>query len=192
MLYRKVRCSMLFFLCVSVFVILYLSVSLFFSGGIRKTIPNFPTHSYCLFYTDQKTADRIEGVIYSKVLTSNKYNIHGKPDYIFKSKRRNRYIPVELKSGSIGEKSLPNEGDLMQLIAYFLIIEDVYAAKVPEGRLIYSDAMFIIRNKKSVRRRFLKQLDRMRSMLHTGREKVKPGFAHCRHCVCRETVCEFI
>ena len=167
----------------------YFLLRLFEAPEIKKTKPSLPNHSYRLFYTDQKNTEKENHVIYSKMLTSQQYNICGKPDYIFKHKVKNRYIPVELKSGIIGEKDMPNEGDFMQLLAYFLIIEDLYHTRVKEGRLIYQDAMFIIRNTISIRKKVLKQLKRMRTMLQTGKEYAEPSFVHCKHCICYKTVC---
>ena len=35
-------------------------------------------------------------------------------------------MPVEIKSGSIKSEPLPHMGDLMQLAAYFVILEEEY------------------------------------------------------------------
>lgn len=144
---------------------------------------------YNLFYTDQNTKDKSPDVIYKKLLYSPKYNIQGKPDFIFK--KANRYYPVELKSGSIKDEPMPHLGDLLQLVAYFLIIEDLYGYKVKKGKLIYSDYCFKIRNTRKLRKLFFKTLYDMRDMLKTGEGQATCNFAHCKHCMCRQTVCTF-
>lgn len=125
-----------------------------------------------------------------KLLTSEKYDLQGKPDYIFRTLLGGAYIPVELKSTQLKEDEfLPHEGDLMQLVAYFLIIEDVYGKRPKHGRLIYKNRMFIIRNTRSLRRQLTGYLKEMRQMLQTGKGEADPSFPKCRNCVCRGTVC---
>ncbi|NLI89661.1 MAG: CRISPR-associated protein Cas4 [Epulopiscium sp.] len=136
-------------------------------------------------------------IIYSdeeggKLLVSDKYDLQGKPDYIFQRILGGSYIPVELKSASIKEdQNYPHEGDLMQLAAYFLIVEDLYGKRPKQGRLIYKNKMFIIKNTRSIRKEVNKHLKDMRRMLDTGKGEVKPSFPKCRNCVCRGTVCEW-
>lgn len=144
---------------------------------------------YKLFYSDEKTNLKKENVIYSKLLYSKKYNIQGKPDFIFK--KGNKYIPVELKSGKIKDKKIANKGDILQLIAYFLIIEDIYNGKITYGKIVYSDYTFIIKNKPHLKRKLLKTLKKMRLMLKTGKGIPVNSFQNCKHCLCRLTVCEY-
>ena len=102
-----------------------------------------------------------------------------------------RIVPVELKSGCIGEAEEPHHGDFLQLAAYFLILEDVYGKRPAYGRLVYRDYMFEIKNTARVRREVLKAVQEMRQMLRDGIAEPKPSFAHCRPCVCNGTVCQF-
>ena len=150
---------------------------------------NLPNKSYKLIYTDQKQTEKKEGVTYGKILYSEKYDITGKPDYLYK--KGNDYLPVELKSGKIGEEDSPREKDLMQLVMYFLIIEDLYGVVPTSGHLIYSDAMFVVNNTKALRKRIKIILKEMREMLKTGEQQANPSYINCRYCVCRETVCEY-
>jgi CRISPR-associated exonuclease Cas4 len=146
-----------------------------------------------IFYTDQKEekANKKEGIVYGKILYSQQYDIQGKPDYIFK-KRSGQLIPVELKSGSISDdETMPHQGDLIQLAAYFLIIEDVYGIRPKEGRLVYKNKMFIIKNTKAIRNQVEDTIDDMRQMLETGQGDCEPSFVKCRYCLCRGTVCEY-
>lgn len=136
-------------------------------------------------------------IIYSdeeggKLLVSDKYDLQGKPDYIFQTILVGSYIPVELKSASMKEdQDYPYEGDLMQLAAYFLIVEDLYGKRPKQGRLIYKNKMFVIKNTRSLRKEVNKYLKDMRRMLDTGKGEAKPSFPKCRNCVCRGTVCEW-
>lgn len=160
-------------------------------GHMTKTKPALHINGYELFYSDQKSEDKIEGVIYAKLLHSDIHNISGKPDYIYRKKNGTKLIPVELKSGVIGDSDTPRQGDLMQLVAYFIIIEDVYGLRPKQGRLIYKDYMFIIKNTQKVRKELLAILWDMRDMLQTGEGEANNAFVQCKHCLCRETVCEY-
>lgn len=136
-------------------------------------------------------------IIYSdqgqnKLLVSEKYNLQGKPDYIFKTRLTGKYIPVEIKSTQLKEdEEYPHEGDLMQLVAYFLIIEDVYHRRPKNGRLIYKNRMFIVKNTRKLRRQLKNYLREMRRMLETGKGEAFPDFPKCRNCVCQGTVCQW-
>ena len=136
-------------------------------------------------------------IIYSdqgqnKLLVSEKYDLQGKPDYIFKTRLTRKYIPVEIKSTQLKEdEEYPHEGDLMQLVAYFLIIEDVYNRRPRYGRLIYKNRMFIVKNTRKLRRQLKNYLREMRKMLETGKGEAFPSFPKCRNCVCQGTVCEW-
>ncbi|HHX59813.1 MAG TPA: CRISPR-associated protein Cas4 [Epulopiscium sp.] len=126
------------------------------------------------------------------LLVSEKYDLQGKPDYIFQTLLGGSYIPVELKSTKLKQDEYyPHEGDLMQLVAYFLIIEDVYGKRPKQGRLIYKNKMFIIKNTGSLRRQIKRHLKEMRRMIKTGKGTALPSFPKCRNCVCRGTVCEW-
>ncbi|WP_306530808.1 hypothetical protein, partial [Anaerotignum lactatifermentans] len=55
---------------------------------------------FTLIYADQKqSGKKSEG--FGKLLYSAKYNLQGKPDYIFKKRLGSAIVPVELKSGAI-------------------------------------------------------------------------------------------
>lgn len=155
----------------------------------KSKIKKIAPFGYHLFYTDENTKHKKQNVIYKKLLFSQKYNIQGKPDFIYK--KFNTCYVVELKSGTIKKEQMPHLGDLMQLVAYFLIIEDVYGYKVKKGKLIYNDYCFVVKNTKSLRQHFLKILNDMRIMLKTGNGTPNCSFVHCKHCMCRQTVCQF-
>ena len=158
--------------------------------AIRKLTARDDVRGYALIYADQKQGRKGEAD-FGKLLYSAKYELQGKPDYVFQSSISKKIVPVELKSGSIGEEELPLHGDLLQLGAYFLILEDVYGRKPAFGRIVYQDYMFEIKNTARVRNEVLGTMKEMREMLQYGVGKAKPSFAHCRPCVCNGTVCQF-
>lgn len=157
---------------------------------IQKLTARDDVRGYALVYADQKQGKKHEED-FGKLLYSAKYELQGKPDYVFQSPILKKIVPVELKSGSIGEEELPHHGDLLQLGAYFLILEDVYGQKPPFGRIVYQDYMFEIKNTAKVRNEVLSTMKEMRDMLQYGVGKAKPSFATCRPCVCNGTVCQF-
>lgn len=143
---------------------------------------------YTLLYADQKRNGRKQEN-FGKLLYSEKYDLRGKPDYIFRRICSRRIVPVELKSGSIGSDLLPHYGDYLQLCAYFLLLEDVYGVRPKYGWLKYRDYMFFIRNTKKVRKEVLRTMQDMRDMLNHGAKSPKGNFVKCRHCICNGTVC---
>lgn len=158
-------------------------------GGMRKMPAKDTMPGYALVYADQKGgAGREE---FGKLLYSAKYGLQGKPDYVFRARLGGKIVPMELKSGRIGGAPEPHRGDFLQLGAYFLLLEDVYGRRPPFGRLVYADYMFEVKNTAAVRREVLRTMEEMRAMLEDGRGRAESSFAHCRHCVCRGTVCEF-
>ena len=151
---------------------------------IKKKGPKLPGFSYTLIYSDEKTGQDVD----TGILKSDEYKIQGKPDYIYK--KFNNLIPVELKSGSIKDRNKPYDGDLMQLVCYFIIIEEEYGIKPKIGRIIYKDYMFIIRNTRSLQNELINTIYAMEQMLVEGYGEVSPEYVKCRYCICRGTVCE--
>ncbi len=137
-----------------------------------------------LFYTDEKGA---------KLLKAPECHLQGKPDYIFKKHITGQLIPFEIKSGQCKE-DLPHEGDLMQLVAYFLIIEEVYQCKVPYGRLVYKNKTFTVRHTKRLRHQLKNTIREMQTMYEKEgvcKREAQPSYIKCKNCVCKETVCEW-
>jgi CRISPR-associated exonuclease Cas4 len=127
----------------------------------------------------------------TKLLVADAYQLQGKPDYIFQTWFLRKYIPLEIKSGLLKEDE-PHPGDVYQLAAYFLIIEEVYGKRPPYGKLVYANKTFKIRNTYRIRKQLKQTLKQMRGMLE-GQTKMKaePSFIKCKNCVCKMTVCEF-
>lgn len=141
-----------------------------------------------LIYIDKQEEVKQKGVTYGKLLRSEKYGLSGKPDYIYKL--GNELIPLELKSSKV-EGNSPLYKDVMQLAAYFLIIEEVYGGKVSRGRIVYQNTMFEVYNRRQLKKELLELMKNMR-MMENGSffPDVKPSYAMCRYCPCRGTVCE--
>lgn len=60
----------------------------------------------------------------------------GKPDYVIRT-RRGALVPIELKSYRCGAQ--PPHGDVVQIGAYLLLLEDLYGRPSPFGVLRYTD-----------------------------------------------------
>ncbi len=139
-----------------------------------------------LVYTDTKS-EKYDSIL----LKSNKYKLRGKPDIIYKSRFTRKYYPIELKSGKLGESAkVPRDGDLMQLCAYFFIVEEHYNCKVPYGKLVYKDSIFIVKNNRYMKRNFLTVLKNMRNF-SVDKSNYSPNKKTCNACTLRFTVCEY-
>ena len=127
-----------------------------------------------------------------KLLKSEKYALKGRPDIIFRNIITGRLIPAELKSGRADKNSpqLPKIGDKMQLVAYFLLAEEVYGIRPKKGYLQYADCLFVIKNTKKLRQELLQILEDMRDMYISGSGYAEPSFVKCRYCIAKNTVCE--
>ncbi len=127
----------------------------------------------------------------TKLLRAEDLGLQGKPDFIFETWLGKRYIPLEIKSGRLTEDE-PHLGDMYQLVAYFLIIEEVYGKRPPYGKLVYANKTFTIRNTARLRRELHQTMKQMRWMLEERYTPVAtPDFIKCKHCICKDTVCEW-
>ncbi len=174
------------FICI--FLFLFILINNFFRKDIKKVKPKVHPFGYRLIYTDQKIKHS-NNVVVSKLLKSEKFGLQGKPDFLYRG-FFGKIIPVELKSGKIGDSYFPHTGDMMQLAVYFIIVEEVYGKRPKYGNLIYNDYMFKIKNTKSIRKEVIKLVSEMKDMLETGVGNGNYDFIKCRHCLCK-CVCEF-
>jgi CRISPR-associated exonuclease Cas4 len=67
-------------------------------------------------------------------ITSHRLRLTGKPDYIYKTDTVT--VPVEVKRHAAGKWG-PRERDVAQLMAYCLLVEDVWGANVTHGVIEY-------------------------------------------------------
>lgn len=95
-----------------------------------------------------------------KVLTSHRWGLTGKPDKIIK--KRNRLVIYEYKN-SRAEK--PRRGHLLQIGAYFLILEEVYPNHIVDYAILkYRDHTYRIENSQKLREDVIKAADMMRQI----------------------------
>lgn len=76
----------------------------------------------------------------SKPLFSEKYKLTGKPDYLVR--QGNQLIPVEVKSTPAPAQPYANH--VAQVMAYCLLIEDIYQVIPTHGVIRYTDHSFDI------------------------------------------------
>lgn len=94
-----------------------------------------------------------------KILRSLNYGLSGKPDMI--KRKGNALIPYEYKTT---DARIPRDGHIFQMIAYFLILEDLYPMMdIPYGVLKYKNEAFRIENIEENREKLLRILRDMRT-----------------------------
>ena len=112
-------------------------------------------------------------------LFSRDYSLAGKPDYLVQERRAT--VPVEVKPTHRAQQ--PYEGDVLQLAAYCLLIEEESGRRPPWGYLKYHDAVWRVDNTPGLRDQLLARLDHMRrdltapDVLPSHREPQR-----CAHC----------
>jgi CRISPR-associated exonuclease Cas4 len=122
----------------------------------------------------------------SEPLTSLRYGVIGKPDYLVRL--REGIAPIEVKSCRAPASGRPYEGHLFQLAADCLLVEDVFGVHVPHGLVNDEDRSIQVDFTPSLRASLLELLNEMRAAkgeeLHIDHNR--PG--KCRSCGFR-TVC---
>lgn len=170
-------------------ILIFLVIRNFSKIELKKTKIKFNEKRYKIFYQDSKSSD--ENIITNRLLVSKKYGLKGKPDFILRHNKKDLYIPIELKSGNIKDEIEPHLGDFLQLITYFILIEDEFGKKPKYGKLIYNDYMFIVPNTNKYKKQLLMTLKDMRALLKTGQaDNCSTSFIKCKNCLCNNTVCE--
>lgn len=79
-----------------------------------------------IVYSDDSSNDQ--------TFISDKYGLSGKPDYILKAD--GELIPVERKSRELSRRG-PYDGEILQLAAYCLLVEEHFSVQVRRGQLMY-------------------------------------------------------
>ena len=134
-------------------------------------------------YADTGAWERCE-----RPLFSARYGLSGKPDYLVRE--QGHVIPVEVKLRR--EAAAPYEGDLLQLGAYCLLVEDEFGRRPPHGYLRYREATFRVEYGEALRRELLRKLEAMRKGLgmadmlpdHRSPQRCR-GCGHREHCARR-------
>ena len=120
-------------------------------------------------------------------LVSQSCGLTGKPDYLVEAP--NGLIPVELKSRNC-PRSGPHEGEVAQVTAYCLLVEDAFGAPPPCGIIQYADRSWPIRYTLKDRKRLHHILDKMREARITRAvHRDHQHAARCRACGYR-AVCD--
>lgn len=112
-------------------------------------------------------------------LFSQRYGLTGKPDYVVQMRRG--LIPIEVKPTRTA--AAPYDGDVAQLLAYCLLIEDTTAHAPPYGLLCYRDHTFRVPYTPARRTEVIQLLAAMRANEHAAdvaRSHGQP--ARCRRC----------
>jgi len=91
-------------------------------------------------------------------LFSARYGLAGKPDYVVDE--GGRVAPVEVKPGRVAPQ--PYEGDILQVAAYCLLVEESYGRRPRHGYLKYRQDVFRIDYSDSLQHQLLSRLDTIR------------------------------
>ncbi len=100
-------------------------------------------------------------------LYSKRLDLSGKPDYLLKD-RDGSLIPVEVKSGYAPRDDQPYDSHLLQLAAYFFLIEDVLRRPTRFGLIRYRDRDLQVVNTEELRKKLMNTIAQMRSLLVRG------------------------
>ena len=120
-----------------------------------------------------------------KPITDPMLNLTGKPDYI--RREGEELIPVERKSRIISPAGA-YEGEILQLAAYCLLVEERFGKPVRRGHLLYLNRSLEIAFDDQLRRRLfgaLGELKTAEAMSDVPRSHNSP--ARCRGCGFRKT-----
>lgn len=115
-------------------------------------------------------------------LISRRYGLSGKPDYLLNGENGS-LIPVEVKSGSAPRTGKPYDSHLMQLAAYFLLVEDAIGRPAPYGLIRYRDRTLRVANTEKLREELLDLLERMsESLMHGAAQRNHSQARRCAGC----------
>jgi CRISPR-associated exonuclease Cas4 len=110
-------------------------------------------------------------------LFSPRFHLTGKPDYLVEE--GSHIVPVEIKPDR--KASEPYEGDVLQLAAYCLLVEEHYGQRPPHGYLKYSQDLFRIDYTSGLGRELQERLDAMRRDWRAS--DVPPSHAQPQRCL---------
>lgn len=105
-------------------------------------------------YADTGAWRRVEKPLYSA-----RYRLVGKPDYIVQDEA-GAPIPIEVKPSR--RAAQPYEVDIMQLMAYGLLVEEEYGTRPAFGLLKYREAVFRVEFTDELRGRLFELMEEMR------------------------------
>ena len=135
-----------------------------------------------VIYSDNDAVD--------EVLVSHRHGLAGKPDYI--SIEGEEFIPVERKSRSVSATGA-YEGEILQLAAYCLLVEERFGKPVRRGKLSFQNRSLEVPFDDQLRARLLDAVAELKSaeaMADVARSHNSP--ARCRGCgfrqACRDSL----
>jgi CRISPR-associated exonuclease Cas4 len=161
------------FLFLSLFLLLVVGMALLALSRRLRQQSGLPKGE--VFYED--ASGRAQVPLYSKRLM-----MAGKPDYLLNDPDGN-LIPVEVKSGNAPRTGQPHESHVMQLAAYFFLIEDVLRRPVPYGLIRYRNGILQVDNTDELRERLMNVIAQMRTLLARGRpQRNHEQTQRCAHC----------
>ena len=120
----------------------------------------------------------------AEVLVSHPHGLTGKPDYI--SREGEELIPVERKSRSVSATGA-YEGEILQLAAYCLLVEERFGKPVRRGKILYQNRSLEILFDDQLRNTLLDAVAELKSaeaMDDVARSHHSP--ARCRGCGFRQ------
>jgi CRISPR-associated exonuclease Cas4 len=134
-------------------------------------------------------SDTNQGLPVQQPLFARRYALTGKPDYMLENSQG--YIPVEVKPGRHVRK--PYESDLMQLLAYCLLVEETTGQPPAYGLLRYATESFQVPYTPAMRAHLLTILNEMReAMLMEDCTRNHDNPQRCRVCgflaICEEAL----
>jgi len=124
-----------------------------------------------LVYADTDDWQRCE-----RPLFSSRYRLSGKPDYLVEE--RGRIVPVEVKPTR--RATTPYRGDILQLAAYCLLVEEEYGQRPRYGYLKYQQITFCVDYTRALRQQLLSKMKQMRRDM--GAREVPPSHDEPRRC----------
>jgi CRISPR-associated exonuclease Cas4 len=118
------------------------------------------------------------------LFVSDRYGLVGKPDYI--TDKDGDLIPIERKSRRV--RGAPYEGEILQLAAYGLLIEERFGKPVRRGVLQYQNASVDVAFDDQLRSKLVTAISALKeaqSLSDVSRDHHHP--ARCRACGFRST-----
>ncbi len=88
-------------------------------------------------------------------LVSQRHGLVGKPDYLVEVSGAGKRLVVPLEVKSRKRPPVPDQGHLLQLATYCLLVEDIYGQRPPHGYLRYADTTIKIDYTDELRRAVL-------------------------------------
>ena len=118
-----------------------------------------------------------------KPFVSHRYRLTGRPDYVIAHGRT--LLPVEVKPRRRATR--PYEGDVLQLLAYCLLVEDATGHAPPYGILVYANQHWQISFDAHARRQVLAALAEIEAARRGGEQaRSHTNPARCRRCGFRD------